>query len=172
MWPHPLLFKSAQRSSKDLVEAIIPFMNCFSFPPKVMFSIRFNILCKAATCSSSCIPSPFFNLLVLLCWNLESKTSNQLSMVRMRYELPLVQFSSFTEGISYTVAQKLHSRLHSLSLTPNTVEMIIGYLVKLGYFALPRILIEKILQARFANFGYPAILMGPFCSRVKDMIAK
>ena len=88
------------------------------------------------------------------------------------YEFPLVRFSSFIEGISYTGAQELHSRLHSLSLRPCTVEMIIVYLVKFGYLAIRRILIETFLKARFANFGYPTIFMCPFCSRVQDMIAK
>ena len=50
--------------------------------------------------------------------------------------------------------------------------MIISYLIKLGNLALRRILLEKILKARFANFGYPAILTCPLGSRVKDMIAK
>ena len=59
-----------------------------------------------------------------------------------------------------------------LSLHTNAIEMIISYLVKLGNLTLRRILIEKILKARFANFGYPAIFMFPFCSGVKDMIAK
>ena len=50
--------------------------------------------------------------------------------------------------------------------------MIIVYLVKFGYFAIQRILIDPSLKARFANLGYPTIFMCPFCSRVQDMIAK
>ena len=57
-------------------------------------------------------------------------------------------------------------------MRPNTVEMIIIYLVKLGQFALRRIFIAKFLQARFANSSDAAILMSPLNSRVEDMITK
>ena len=50
--------------------------------------------------------------------------------------------------------------------------MIVCYLIKLRYFTLSRIFLEKILQARFADSSDAAILTCPLSSRVQDMITK